>query len=125
RGMRDQDPGYDAGFGRVADGVLAYRERLEHGRVGALVRPRHHAVLADRALVVDLAGRAVLAGPVGHRPAPDAFLVGKRDLVVLAVVLPRLLRPGLLDDLDRLLVDLSVVIVDGRAIHGGARHVIL
>src|SRR6266478_7917618 len=125
RRVRHEDPGHDARLGGVADGRLAHRERLEHGRVRLLIRLRHDADLPDHAFVVDLAGGAVLPGPVGDRPAPDPFLVGVGDLVVLAVVVPRLLGPGLLDDLDRFLVDPAVVVVDGGAVHGRARDVIL
>ena len=113
------------GLRGVPDGRLAHGERLEHGRVGLLVGPGHDADLADHARIVDLARRPVLAGPVGHRPAPDALLVREGDLVVLAVVLEGLLGPGFLDDLDRFLVDLAVVVVDGGPVHGRPRHVIL
>ena len=90
-----------------------------------LVGLRHDADLADDALVVDLAGRAVRARPFLHRPARDALLVGIRHLVVLAVVVPGLLGPRLLDDLERLLVDLAVVVIDGRAVHRRAGDVVL
>src|SRR6266850_3985479 len=90
-----------------------------------LVGLRHDADLADDALVVDLAGSAVLARPLRDRPPPDAFLVRQRHLVFIPVVVPGLLGPRLLDDLDGLLVDLAVVLVDGRAVHRRARHVIL
>src|SRR5438309_11956433 len=93
--------------------------------MGILIRLRHDADLADDALVVDLAGGAVGAGPFGDRPAPDALLIRKRDLVVLAVVFPGLLGPGLLDDFEGLLVDPAVVVVDSRAVHWGAGDVVL
>jgi hypothetical protein len=52
-------------------------------------------------------------------------LVRKRDLVVVAVVLPGVLGPGLLDDFQGLLVDPAVVVVDRRAVHRGAGDVVL
>src|SRR4029077_1677530 len=82
-----------------------------------LVRLGHDADPATDTLIVDLAGRAVGAGPVGDWPAPNALLIGERHLVIFAVVLPGLLGPGLLDDLEGLLVDTAVVIVDRRAVH--------
>jgi hypothetical protein len=93
--------------------------------MGILIRLRHDADLADDALVVDLAGGAVGAGPFGDRPAPNALLVRERDLVVLAVVFPGLLGPGLLDDFEGLLVDPAVVVVDRRAVHRRAGDVVL
>ena len=120
-----EDPGNDARLRGVADRRLAHREGLEQRRMRILVGLRHDADLADDALVVDLTGRPVLAGPVGDRPPPDALLVREGHLVVLAVVVPGFLGPRLLDDLERFLVDVAVVIVDGGAVHGRARHVIL
>src|SRR5262249_31446202 len=61
----------------------------------------------------------------GDRPAPDPLLVGERDLVVFAVVLPGLLGPGLLYDFERFLVDSAIVVVDGRAVHRRAGRVVL
>src|SRR5262249_23730832 len=90
-----------------------------------LVGPGHDADLPHHAVVVDLAGSAVLPRPVGHRPAGDPFFVRIGDLVVLAVVLPRLLGPGFLDYLYRLLIDLSVLVVDAGAFHRRPGHVVL
>ena len=90
-----------------------------------LVGLGHHADLADDALVVDLAGRAVGPRPFVHRPAGDALLVGIGHLVILAVVVEGLLGPRLLDDLERLLVDLAVVVIDRGAVHRRACHVVL
>ena len=86
----DEDPRDDTRPRGRADRVLADRERLENRRMGILIWFRHHADLADDALLVDLAGGAVSAGPFGNRPAPDALLIRKRDFVVLAVVFPAL-----------------------------------
>ncbi len=90
-----------------------------------LVGLGHDADLADDALVVDLAGRAVGPRPFVHRPARDALLVGIGHLVILAVVVEGLLGPRLLDDLERLLVDLAVVVIDRRAVHRRAGDVVL
>src|SRR5438046_9391161 len=90
-----------------------------------LVWPRHDADLAHNAFLVDLAGSAIGAGPLRYRPAPDALLVGKRDFVVFAVVIPGLLGPGFLDDFEVFLIDPAVVAVDRRAIHRRAGHVVL
>ena len=59
RRIGDQDPRHDAGLRGVADGDFAHREGLEQRRVRLLVGLRDHADLADDALVVDLARRAV------------------------------------------------------------------
>ena len=104
---------------------FAHREGLEQRRVRLLVGFRHHADLSDHALVVDLTRRAVGACPLVHRPAGDALLVGVRHLVVLAVVVEGFLGPRLLDDLERLLVDLAVVVVDRRAVHRRTGHMVL
>jgi hypothetical protein len=85
--------------------------------MGILIGLRHDADLANHPLLVDLAGGAIGARPFGHWPAPNALLIGERHLVIFAVVLPGLLGPGLLDDLEGLLVDTAVVIVDRRAVH--------
>src|SRR4029077_19033455 len=90
-----------------------------------LVRLGHDADPATDTLIVDLAGRAVGAGPVGDWPALNALLIGERHLVIFAVVLPGLLGPGLLDDLEGLLVDAAVMIVDRRAVHWRAGDMVL
>jgi hypothetical protein len=82
----------------------------------SLVRPWHNADLSDHPIFVDLTGSAIGPGPFGDRPAPDALLIGKRDFGVFAVVLPGVLGPGFLDDLEGLLVDAPVVVVDLRAV---------
>src|SRR5690242_1440963 len=87
--------------------------------------PRHHRQLAHRALVVALTGCTLPPRPVGHRPPADPLPGGGGTLVVLAVVVPRLLGPRLLDDLGRLLVDLAVVVVDRGAVHRRAGDVVL
>src|SRR5262249_58795402 len=65
------------------------------------------------------------AGPLRSGPAADSLIVGKRHLVILAVVLPGFFRPALLDDLDGFLVDLPVVLIDRGAIHRRAGDVVL
>src|SRR6185503_3632554 len=103
--------------GGVANGGFAHREWLHHGRVGLLVGLWYDADPADHAVFVYLPGRAILAGPVGRRPPADSLLIGVRHLVVLAVVADRLLGPGHLDDFERLLVDVAIVLVNCRAVH--------
>src|SRR4029077_19103898 len=90
-----------------------------------LVGLGHDADLADDTLLVDLARRAVGAGPFGDRPAPDALRVGIWDLVVLAVVIPGLLGPRLFDDLEGLLIDPAVMVIDRRAVHRRAGRMVL
>jgi hypothetical protein len=90
-----------------------------------LIRPRHDTDLAHDAFRVDLAGRAVGTRPLGDRPAPDAFLMRERHLVVFAVVVEGFLGPGLPDDLQRLLVDAAVVIVDRGTVHWRAGDMVL
>src|SRR5439155_26466868 len=119
------DPRDNPRLRRIADRVLADRERLEQWRMRILVGLWHDADLADDAVCVDLAGGAVGAGPFGDRPAPDALLVGVGDLVVFAVVFPGLLGPRLLYDFKGLLVDPAVVVVDRRAVHRRAGRVVL
>ena len=70
------------------------------------------ADVADYPVGVNFARCPKLAGPLGRGPAPDALFVRVRYLVVLAVVVDRLLSPGHLDDLERLLVHAAVVIID-------------
>src|SRR6516165_8207198 len=123
--IRNKDPRDDAGSRRVTDGVLADRKRLEQRRMRILVRLRHDADLAHDTLFVDFAGGAISAGPVSDRPASDTLIVGKRHLVVFAIVFPDILGPGLLDDLERLLVDSAVMVVDRRPIHRRAGDVVL
>src|SRR5262249_32690431 len=101
------------------------REWLEQRGVPLLVWARHHADLPNPSLLIDLARCAVLPRPLGSGPAPDSFLVGKRHLVILAVVLPGFFRPALLDDLDGFLVDLPVVLIDRGAIHRRTGDVVL
>src|SRR5438477_601809 len=104
--------------GRAGERVLDLAHTLKgplrrpQRRVRLLVGLGHHADLADHTLIVDLAWRAVGARPFVHRPTGDALLVRIRHLIILAVVVEGLLGPGLLDDLERLLVHFAVVIVD-------------
>src|SRR4029453_3289464 len=83
------------------------------------------ADLSDHPLLIDLARCAVVPRPLGGGPAPDSLLVGKRHLVVLAVVLPGLFHPALLDDLVGFLVDLPVVLINRGAIHWRTGDVVL
>src|SRR5262249_48520313 len=112
-----QDPRHDAFASGVTDRVLTDGEWLEQRGVRLLVGSRHHADLSNHSLLIDLARCAVLPRPLRSGPAPDSFIVGKRHLVILAVVLPGFFRPALLDDLDGFLVDLPVVLIDRGAIH--------
>ena len=74
--------------------------------------------------LVDLARRAVLPRPLGDRPAPDALVVGERHLDEVAVEGQQVLVPGLVDEVDVLLVHVTVVLVGGAAVHrcGLDRH---
>ena len=94
-------------------------------RVRVLIGLRDHADLADDALLVDLARRAVFARPLVHGPALDTFLVRIRHLVVLAVMLDCLLRPRLFDNRDDFLIDPAVMVVDRGAVHRRAGDLIL
>src|SRR5215472_5525941 len=85
----------------------------------------HNADLADDAVGVDFAGRAVGPGPLMDWPARDALLVGIGYFIVLAVIVPSILGPRLLDNLERLLVDLAIVVVDRGAIHRRSGDVVL
>jgi hypothetical protein len=93
--------------------------------VWLLVRLWNHADAPDHPFVIDLTRRAVLPRPVSDRPSRDAFIVGVRDLVVLAVILEGFLGPRLLDYLQRLLVDTSIVVVDRGTIHRRTGNMIL
>src|SRR5215831_6774212 len=121
----DEDPWDDPRLRRIADRILADRERLEQWRMRILVGLGHDADFADHTLLVDLPGSAIGACPFGHRPTPDALLVGIWDLVVLAVVFPGLFGPRFFDDLEGLLVDPAVVVVDRRAVHRCAGRMVL
>ena len=112
-----QDHRHDVVLGGVDDRRLAHRERLERLGVRLLVGPGDDRDAPQHALLVDLARRPVLARPVGDRPAPDALVVGERHLDELAVVGQQVLVPGLVDDVDVLLVDPTVVLVDVAAVH--------
>src|SRR5262249_57476985 len=116
---------HDAFASGVTDRVLTDGEWLEQRGVRLLVGARHHADLPNPSLLIDLARCAVLPRPLRSGPAPDSFIVGKRHLVILAVVLPGFFRPALLDDLDGFLVDLPVVLIDRGAIHRRAGDVVL
>ena len=90
-----------------------------------LIGSRDDANLSNDALSIDLAGRAIGAGPFRHRPPPDAFFIGVGHLVVLAVIVPRLFSPGLLDHFQRLFVHTPVMTIDCGAVHRSARNVVL
>src|SRR6516162_7870049 len=121
----NEDPRDNTRLRGIADRILADRERLKQRRMGVLVGPRHDTDLAHHALIIDFAGSAVSPGPFGDRPALDAVLVGERDLVVFAIVVPSFLSPGFFDDLEGLLVNLAVMVVVCRAVHRGAGNVVL
>src|SRR3989442_7782636 len=121
--MGRENPGHDSFPGGIADGGLAHREGLKHGRMRLLIGPRHDADSPDHTIVVDLAGSTVLAGPLGGRPAPDPLLVRERNLIKLPIRLEGRLRPRLLDHADSLFVDLPIVLIEGGAIHRSAGDV--
>src|SRR5207302_9920202 len=123
--VRGQDPRHDALASGITDRVLTDREGLEQRGVRVLIRSRHHADLPDHPLLIDLARCAVIPRPLGGGPAPDPLLVGEWHLVVLAVVLPGLFHPALLDDLDGFLVDLPIVLINRGAIHWRTGDVVL
>ena len=120
--VRHQDHRHHADLRGVADRRLAHRERLERRRVRLLVGPRDHRDAADDALLVDLAWRPEPPRPLDGRPAADPLLVRERHLVELALVLQQVLVPGLVDDVDVLLVDPLVVLVDRAPVHGRRLH---
>src|SRR5262245_37066065 len=93
--------------------------------MGILVGFWHDRDLADDPFVVDLPGSSIGAGPFRDRPAANTFLIRKRNLVVLTVIFPGLLDPGLLYDVQGFLVDPTVMIVDRRAVHWCAGGVVL
>src|SRR5262245_46805799 len=76
-------------------------------------------------LRIDLTGHPVLAGPFGHWPALNTLLVGIGNLIILAIVRDGVLGPGLTDDLQHLFVDIAVMLVNRRAVHGRAGGVVL
>src|SRR5262245_14642033 len=80
---------------------------------------------AHHSLGIDLTGGTVFAGPFGHWPALNPLLVGVGNLIVLAVIGNGVLGPGLAYDLQYLFVDIAVMLVNRRAIHGRASGVIL
>jgi hypothetical protein len=82
-----------------------------------LIRPGDDRDAPQDPLLVDLSWYAVAAGPVRDRPTADAFLEGEGHLVEVALVLQQVLGPGLVDDVDELLVHLPVALVDLTAVH--------
>src|SRR5437016_927871 len=114
----DENPGHNAGTSRVANRILTHRKWLEERRMRLLIGLGNDANPAYHPLLVDLAWRPVLAGPFGHWPALNALLVGIRNLVILAIVGDRVLGPGFADDVQHFFVDVAVVLVNRRAIHG-------
>src|ERR1700747_2271504 len=83
-----EDPRHDARLRCVTDRRFADGERLKHLRMRVLIGLGHNADLADDAVGVDLAGRAVGAGPLVHWPARDSLLVGIGYFIILAVIVP-------------------------------------
>src|SRR2546425_12313627 len=110
----DENPGHNTRASRVANRILTHRKRLKEWGMRLLVGLGNDANLAYHPLLIDLAGRPVLAGPFGHWPALNALFVGIRNLVVLAIVGDRVLGPGFADDVQHLFVDVAVMLVNRR-----------
>src|SRR5215471_19934102 len=108
----NEDPGHNTGASRVANRILTHRKRLKERGMRLLVGLGNDANPAYHPLLIDLAGRPVLAGPFCHRPALNTLLVGIRNLVVLAIVGDRVLGPGFADDVQHLFVDVAVMLVN-------------
>ena len=78
------------------------------------------------AIFIHFAGRAVFGGQrLAYRPALDAGLIGRRDFIVFSLEPYGFLGPRHFDDLEQLLVDITIVQIGFRAIHRRAGDVIM
>src|SRR5262249_34739595 len=96
----------------VANRILTHRKRLKERRMRLLIGLGNDANLTYNPLLVDLAGRPILARPFSHWPALNALLVGIRDLLVLAIVSASVFGPGFADDVQHFFIDVAVVLVN-------------